>query len=166
MNCVTSVPASEVGEEMSVQVCPRGHGEIPADAPMGQCPKCLLEMVLEAPQENKLFGEYELLEEMGRGGMGVVYKARHIRAREHIVALKMIRNGELASADDVRRFYMEVEAASGSKRANIVPIYHFGEDFGRHYFTMELMTGGSVADQLDRYRGVVALAEGRPVYGH
>lgn len=153
MNCDTFAPDSKRIEERKGPICARGLHELVPDTPMSACLACVFDDVMTVPTELKRFGEYELLEEMGRGGMGVVYKARHIRAREHIVALKMIRNGELASADEVRRFYMEVEAASGSKRANIVPIYHFGEEDGRHYFTMELMTGGSVADHIDRYRG-------------
>ncbi len=150
MNYATSIPASEVVEETKALVCPAGH-DIPLDAPMGLCPECLYGLALEAPQESKQFGEYELLEEIGRGGMGVVYKAQHLRTNR-MEALKMILNGELASDEEVVRFHLEAQAASSLDRPNIVPIYQVGEVDGRHYFTMKWMRGGSLADHIDRYR--------------
>lgn len=151
MNYATSIPASEVIEEKKALVCPAGH-VIPADAPMGLCPECLFGIALEAPQESKRFGEYELLEEMGRGGMGVVYKAQHV-VSHRVEALKMILNGELASDEEVYRFHLEAQAASSLDRPNIVPIYQVGEVEGRHYFTMKWMRGGSLADHMGQYRG-------------
>ncbi len=150
MNYATSIPVSEVTEEKKASVCPAGH-DIPHDAPMGLCPECLFGIALEAPQESKRFGEYELLEEMGRGGMGVVYKAQHV-VSHRVEALKMILNGELASDEEVYRFHLEAQAASSLDRPNIVPIYQVGEVDGRHYFTMKWMRGGSLADHIDKYR--------------
>jgi serine/threonine-protein kinase len=108
----------------------------------------------------KQFGQYELVEELGRGGMGVVYKAWDT-VLGRWVALKMIR-GPMAGAQDVQRFYREAQAAAKLQHPNIVPIHYFGRHEDQDYITMPYC-GGTLAQQKDLLladpRAAVALVE-------
>ncbi len=97
------------------------------------------------------FGPFELLQEVGRGGMGVVYKARQ-KALDRTVAIKMILATHLASPEHIRRFYVEASAAARLRHPNITQIHDVGQQYGQHYFTMEYIEGESLAQRIARQR--------------
>ncbi len=141
--------------------------EIAAGLLASQCPRCLLSLATDSggaddgfmdddlldPLQLRRFGDYELVQEIARGGMGVVYRARQI-SLDREVAVKMILAGELAGRQALRMFQTEAQAAANLHHPHIVPVYEIGEHELQHYFSMRYVPGGeTIAHWARRQRG-------------
>jgi len=138
---------------MSPTALPKSRCEIcgarlPAGTPSSLCPFCVPESsVLDDPSA-RVLGDCELLEEIGRGGMGVVWRARQ-RALDRDVAIKTLPGGDLAGTEARERFRTEAQATARLKHPNIVPVHEVGEVDGVPYLVMELVEGRSLSEVLD-----------------
>jgi eukaryotic-like serine/threonine-protein kinase len=135
--------------------CERCGVAIPLDAPLGQCPGCLMDSaqgfgIEDEPHVSqelpRAFDEYELLRQVGCGGMGLVYEARHTRLNRR-VALKMIRP-DLASKRFLRRFLIEGEAAARLDHPNIIPIFEIKQNGPDSFFSMQFIEGETLKDKI------------------
>ena len=156
------------------KTCSRCGSELPLDGPVNLCFSCLGRLILSPSQpqvdaepvavslreaaakglapegESPRFGDYLLLKEIARGGMGIVYQARQL-SLDRLVALKTIRPECLADEQAVRRFHKEAQAAAKLRHPNIVAVHEVGEHQGQHFYSMDFVPGQNLAQIVRHY---------------
>jgi len=153
---------SETAATNASRICGKCGGKIFADAPQGFCSLCLFKTGLgpllneedEAIESSDVpvtmeLDDYDLLKEIGRGGQGVVYRARQ-KSLNRTVALKIIGVGRWATEAHLKRFRLEAEAAASLNHPFIVPIHEIRERGGYCFFIMNLIAGGQLDEVVKR----------------
>jgi TolB-like protein/Tfp pilus assembly protein PilF len=138
------------------EACGNCGATLHADSPAGLCPACLLTTAIEEgetqePVCGRRIQDYELLNEVARGGMGIVYRARQ-RVPSRIVALKMVLPANIGSVGAMKRFRVEAEAAASLDHEGILPIYAVGEHDGAPFYSMKFAERGTLSARIDNYR--------------
>jgi len=144
----TTTPARSIAADENIHDARTIAAAADPNATLAPDPNATIAGTASSPSSRipvKTIGEYEILDTIARGGMGVVYKARQ-RKLNRIVALKMILAGQFADQADIDRFYVEAEASANLRHPNIVGIHEVGEAEGQHYFSMDYIEGQSLAD--------------------
>src|SRR6266446_2952132 len=150
----------------TLRFCPQCQRPLPANAPEGLCPQCLLQAAAAPPSEprmvttgggivdigdpvavGKCLPQFEIIELLGRGGMGVVYKARQ-KQLDRLVALKILPPTDALTSDFVERFTREARSLAKLSHPNIVTVYEFGESGGLYFLVMEFVDGVNLREMI------------------